>query len=382
MLTALMSRADIIPIELPHPYHAFQPASVARAGRGFILAASTMNEAEGGWDITLLEIDNDLRVVSETVFTGDASLTVQKVIGLEDGLILLGNTTSVRGTFKRIEGIQDIFVARLDQELKVDWSINVGGRGLNHAQDIIVSGETVTILGWIDTPGGNIADHFGGWDIVIVQYSLTGELIWMKCLGGRQDDIAGVLLSEGDSVLVAYNSWSKRRKWDIELVGLDNSGHLRWRKTIGGQGTDLVSKLISSQEGLRILGSTDSTDFVPAARGDADIFVMGLTGRGRTRWAVRLGGSYADMAADIVETNGKVTVLGWSESSDRDVRNHLGGKDLVVFELKGKDRDVYASTFGTLNDDWPLRILLSRNQPLFFGSTAVGERVFLPFCIK
>jgi hypothetical protein len=382
MFAAVMNMADIVPIEMPRPYYAFQPVSVTQTDRGFILAANSKNRAEGGWDITLLEIDNDLRVVSEKVFTGDASLTVQKVVGLDEGLILLGNTTSARGDFKRTEGIQDIFMARLDAKLEVDWSVNVGGRGLNNAQDVVVSDETVTILGWVDTPGGNIPGHRGGWDVVIAQYRLNGELLWVKSLGGRRDDIAGVLLSEGDSVLAGYNSWSEKRKWDIKLVELGENGRIRWRKTVGGQGTDLVSKLNSSQAGLRLLGSTDSKDFVPEARGDADIFVMGLTGRGRIKWADRFGGSYADMAADIVETNGTVIILGWSESSDRDVRNHVGGKDLVVFELKGKERDVYTSTLGTLNDDWPLQILLSENQPLFFGSTAVSEKVLQPFCIK
>jgi hypothetical protein len=377
-----MSWTDIIPIELTRRYHAFQPVSVARIGRGFVLAANSMDKAEGGWDITLLEINNDFRVVSERVFSGDASLTVQKIVGLEDGLILLGNTTSARGTFKKREGIQDIVVARLDEELEVRWSVNIGGRGLNHAQDVVVSSETVTILGWIDSPGAVIPDYFDGWDIVIAQYSLDGDLIWIKSLGDRRDDIAGVLLSQGDSVLAGYNTWSKKRKWDIELVRLDNGGRIRWRKAMKGGGSDLIAKLIPSQGGLVVLGSTDSDNFAGPARGDVDIFVMGLTGRGRTRWVGRLGGSYADVAVDIIETNEKLTILGWSESSDRDVQKHLGGKDLVVFELKGNDREVYCSTFGTLNDDWPLQIVSSKNQILFFGSTKVSEKVLQPFCIK
>jgi len=382
LMTAVLSWVDTIPIELPRQYHAFQPVSIARTGGGFVLAANSEDEAAGGWSIALLKIDNDLRVVSERVLKGEGSNTVQKIIGLEDGLILLGNTTCSEGTLKRREGIQDIVVARLDEELEVRWSINIGGRGSNHAQDIVVSGETVTILGWIDTPGKNIPDYTGGWDIVVAKCSLDGELIWVKSLGSGQDDVAGVLLSDGDSVFVGYNTWSKRRKWDIEIVRLEIDGRIGWRKTVRGRGSDLIGKLIPSQEGLIVLGSTDSDNFAGSARGGVDIFVLRLSDRGTIKWAERIGGSRIDMAADIVETNGMLTILGWSESNDVDVQEHIGGKDIVVFKVDLNDREVQSYTFGTLDDDWPLRIISMQDRHYFFGSTQISATVQQPFYVK
>jgi len=384
MVTALCCRAETAPIEVPGTYYAYQPVSVAPVPGGFVLAANSMDNAAGSWEISLLEIDRDFNVVAERVLAGNRSNTVQKVIGLDDGVILLGNTSSSEGAFKTIEGVQDIIVARLDEQMGLRWSANLGGSGLNQAQDISVSKETgtVTILGGSDEPGSEIVDHFGGWDIVVAQYDLDGRLRWTRTLGGREDDIAGVLLSVGDSVYACYNTWSGRRKWDIELVRLDNRGRLRWRKTLGGKGSDLIGKLIRSEEGLIVLGSTESEDFVPAARGDTDIFVLGLTERGRTRWGVRLGGSRTDMAVDIVEANGGLTILGWSESNDLDIHDHLGGKDLVVFNLKANDRGAQSYTFGTLDDDWPLQIISVQDHRYAFGGTKVSERVLQPFWVK
>lgn len=386
ILTALSCRIGASTIEVQGTSYAYKPVSVVSTSRGFVLASNSMDKADSSWNISLIDINSDFNITVERTLTGNKSNTVQKIIGLDDGLILLGNTSSSEGVFKTTESVlQDIVVARLDKQMGIRWSINLGGHGLNHAQDISVSRETgtVTVLGWIDEPGDEIPDHFGGWDIVVAQYDLhDGKLRWTRTLGGREDDIAGVLLSVGDSTYVCYNTWSNRKKWDIELVRLDKRGRVRLRKTLGGKGTDLIARLIHCPDGLIALGSTESEDFVPEARGGTDIFVMGLTERGRTRWGVRLGGSRADMAADIVETDGRLTILGWSESNDIDVHDHLGGKDLVVFSLGIDDREVHSYMYGTLDDDWPLQIISMKDHLYIFGGTKVSERVQQPFWIN
>jgi len=386
LLAVLCCRVEAATLDLQGTNYAFNPVSIISTSRGFTLASNSMDNSAGSWEISLSDIDNNFNVTGNWIFTGNKSNTVQKIVALDDGLILLGNTSSSEGILKMTEStLQDIIVVRFDEKMRVRWSINLGGHGLNQAHDISISRQngTVTILGWTNESGGEIDDHFGGWDIVVAQYNLDkGELNWVKTLGGKEDDIAGVLLNVKDSTYVCYNTWSDRHQWDIKLVQLNKHGRVLWKRTYGGKGIDLIAKLIYSQKGPIILGSTDSEDFIPTARGEADIFVMGLGKRGKPIWDVRFGGSHDEIATDIIERNKRLTIIGWSESNDIDVQNHFGGKDLIVLNLGIEDHDVHSYSYGTLDDDLPLQFTSMQDQFYVFGATKVMDKVLQPFLVE
>ncbi len=385
-LSPILTFAEVIPISIPQSYTGYNPVGIVRNTEGFILAGNTQNP-ETGWDVSLLWLTDEYSLIKHHELRGNRSDIISKIIGVEGHFILLTNTASHSGDLIAEKGTFDINITKMDQEGHVVQTKTLGGSGINYAQDISVcmDEKAISVLGWLDSPGLDIVNIRGGWDIFVSKYSFRGERLWAKTLGSIEDDLSGSIVCVNGKVYIVFNSWNSERRWDLQFVSLDDIGNTIVKKSYGGMGSDIANKIIKTEDDdFIILGTSESRESeMGSFKGKSDILIMKINESGEIIWTTRLGGSANDIAHDIeIGHDGFYWVLGLTESNDGDIKSHIGGWDICIFKIDEKGNLLLSETYGTLNDEQPLDILAMENSILFLAGTKLSNIFTKPLLIK
>ncbi|MGB4230357.1 MAG: hypothetical protein WBJ63_07370 [Bacteroidales bacterium] len=104
----------------------------------------------------------------------------------------------------------DYWVVKLDSSGTIQWQKCLGGTDNDEAKSIqqtsdggyIVAGET-----WSND--GDVSGNHGIVDSWIVKLNSSGDIIWQKCFGGTDDDVAFSIQQTSDGgFIVAGGTWS------------------------------------------------------------------------------------------------------------------------------------------------------------------------------
>lgn len=176
--------------------------------------------------------------------------------------------------------------------------------------------------------------------------SQTADVIeWQTCLGGSMSEetqsifhtndggfiIAGFTASNDDDVSGYHGGTS-----DCWIVKLSAMGNLEWQKTYGGSVADYASSIVQTNDGGYIFaGTTSSNDGdVSGNHGVVDVWVVKLDGQGGIEWQKCFGGTDEDFPASIVQTSeGGFIVAGVTNSNNGDVSGNHGANDYWVVKL-------------------------------------------------
>ncbi|MBL7989240.1 MAG: T9SS C-terminal target domain-containing protein [Chlorobi bacterium] len=192
---------------------------------------------------------------------------------------------------------------------------------------------------------------------------------WQKTLGGSGRDRAYSIAQTSDGgYIVAGVSWSKdgdvtenhgsSESHDYWIVKLTNTGELDWQRSLGGSEADIATSIAQTNDGGYIVaGWSASTDGdVTGHHGSSynyDYWIVKLTGRGAIQWETSLGGSSDDLANLIVRTtDGGYIVAGGSSSDDGDVTGHHGVSDYWLVKLTITGAIQWQKSLGGSNEDW------------------------------
>jgi uncharacterized protein (TIGR03437 family) len=221
------------------------------------------------------------------------------------------------------------------------WAHRTGSSGEDNASAIATdsSGNVYTVGTFENTvdfdpgPGISKLSSPGNSDGFIAKYDSSGDLVWVKPLGGSGDaagfgvavDASGNVYATGffggtidfDPGVGTFNL-SAKGEADIFVTKFDSVGNFIWGKQFGGIGGD------ESGAGIAIDGSgnvlttgvfTRPGDFDPGpgvfdmtAAGFSDIFVSKLSSDGNFVWAKRMGGPTNRTQADISDVGFGIAV--------------------------------------------------------------------------
>ncbi len=244
------------------------------------------------------------------------------------------------------------------------WQKCLGGSENDYAHAIrqtadggyIVAGAT-----WSND--GDVSGNNGGTDFWVVKLDAFGSIVWQKCLGGSQDEIAydvqqttdggyivvGTTTSDDGDVIGTsgtINTW---------VVKLDSSGNLGWQKSLGGRGSDYAHSVDQTTDGGYIVaGSTSSNEGdVSGNKGGGDVWVFKLDNLGNLLWQKCLGGSEDDAAWSIQQTTDDgYIVAGMTRSNDGDVSGNNGSADFWVVKLDSAGNILWQKCLGGSNTDF------------------------------
>jgi len=246
------------------------------------------------------------------------------------------------------------------------WQKCLGGSRFDWANSIqqTTDGEFI-ITGWSRSNDGDVSGNHGSRDYWVVKLNSSGSIVWQKCLGGSQPDMAYSIKQTIDGgFIVAGVSCSNdgdvsgiHGHLDCWVVKLNSSGNIEWQKCLGGSSNDGASSIWQTADGgFIVVGRSNSNDGdVSGHHGPTyypDYWVVKLDSSGDIVWQKSLGGSQPDLAYSIQQTtDGGFIVAGVSGSNDGDVSGNHGGNDYWIVRLNSSGNIVWQKCLGGSDDE-------------------------------
>ncbi|MEJ2628039.1 MAG: SBBP repeat-containing protein, partial [bacterium] len=153
-------------------------------------------------------------------------------------------------------GFYDIFISKYDALGNLKWVTNTGGEYSDMGNDIDVDGfGNLYITGY--TQPSAIVDY----RIFIAKFDTLGSPVWSQNVGGTGYDIGkGVTLDDCGNVYVTGSfespasfgdgiEYTGKGQWDIFVVKYNPSGNVLWVQTAGGSEGDFGKKIVKDDYG-------------------------------------------------------------------------------------------------------------------------------------
>ena len=223
----------------------------------------------------------------------------------------------------------EIFIAKIDPAGHFVWALSAGGSSFDSGTDVALDQwGNVYATGYFTQTSdfGNISLTGGANEAYLAKLSPGGQFLWAIQAGGTSDDVGeGVALdSNGNPYLIgtfegtaSFGPASRTTNGgdDVFVAKYDSAGQFQWVNTFGGSTLDFGYGISSSPVGaIYVTGSFQNVvDFGGTnltSVGNADVFVVKLSGNGQVLWAKRAGSITEDTGQGITFGQNKVYVSG------------------------------------------------------------------------
>jgi len=168
--------------------------------------------------------------------------------------------------------------------------------------------------------------------------------LWEKSFGGSEvDQSRAIVKTRDNSYIIAGNSFSTDGdissnfgSSDFWLIKINDLGELIWSKNFGGSNFDYATSITMASNGYVVSGYSQSADNQLTTNfGNNDYWVMKIDEQGTLQWQKSFGGSGFDLALDAIETlDGHIIVVGETESTDYNIAENRGLKDVLIIKVK------------------------------------------------
>lgn len=195
----------------------------------------------------------------------------------------------------------------------------------------------------------------------------TPFIQWQKSYGGTDRDFGSIARQTSDGgyiVAGATNSsdgdvTAHDNDYDYWIVKTDSQGNIQWQKDIGGSDADQASDIQQTDDGGYIVAglSFSSDGNVTVNHGQDDYWIVKLDANGNIKWQKSFGGSYYEVPYSLDKTNdGGYIIAGSSASNDGDVAGNKGEDDYWIVKLDGGGNIQWQKNYGGSFSDDPSSI--------------------------
>lgn len=342
------------------------------------------------------------KLLTVKTFGGSMNESAQKIIPTKDGgYAIIGYSQSQDGDVSKNDGTFDILVMKYTSNHALQWYKTFGGSDNDRGSDIIQTKDGgYAIIGYAYSKDGDITNNHGLQEFWIAKLNNVGEIEWKKTLGYTGLDygesiletedgyfITGVLdvtasEGKGDSMDTIPDLRKQQKTMhaggDYWAVKMNKSGDVLWTRYFGGMNTDTPYDAIQTDEGDFILaGSSDSSAFdIDNNLGVYDFWVLKLSSDGKkVIWKRNFGGTLIDAAWSIIKTNDNHFVMaGDTRSTDKDVSNNKGDADLWLVKMDTNGSIIWENTYGGTDFDVGRSIYETQDKGLVIaGSTRSSD---------
>jgi hypothetical protein len=283
-------------------------------------------------------------------------------------------------------GSRDMFIVKFNSAGNIIWAKGEGSAGDDICESITTDDSgNIYLTGYYNSNsisfGVTTLGNSGGYDIFIVKYDTTGNVIWAKGIGGTGWDeglsivadaasnvyITGIYYSTSITfgTITLTNADITGNFTDIFIVKYDASGNLLWAKGAGGAEFDESNSIITDVFGNLYItgyyyspfitfGSTTLNNANAANLGD--IFIVKFDTLGNVLWANDLGGLGDDRTnTSAADSNGNVYIAGFYNSPSltfgSTASNNLGGYDIFILKYDNSGNELWAKSIGDTGND-------------------------------
>ncbi|MBK9731891.1 MAG: T9SS type A sorting domain-containing protein [Chitinophagaceae bacterium] len=265
----------------------------------------------------------------------------------DGGLILAGGSQSNDGDVTGNHGSSDFWLVKTDGSGNIQWQKSYGGIDYEKAADVRVCPDGGYILvGFSESNTGDVTGNHGDYDVWVMKTDVSGNLQWQRSIGGSGYDAANgvVALNDGGFIVCGYSGSNdgdvtgNHGDDDACIFKLDESGTILWSKCMGGLNTDVATGVEAvGDDGFIFSCYSKSTGGdVENNYGLWDYWIVKTDLDGVIQWQNNFGGSLNDVCYAAKPTPDEGFILtGYSESQDVDVSGNHGKKDFWVVKLAG-----------------------------------------------
>ena len=300
-----------------------------------------ITEAHGNSDVWVVKLNPVGNIEWQKTYGGSGADYGRDILQTnDDGFIVVGYTNSPDGDVSFIRGSSDAWVVKLDPEGNIEWQQTYGGSLFDRANSIAQTTDGGYIIACVTmSDNDDVTENFGEQDYWLVKLASTGEIEWQKSYGGSKNDAPSEIHETLDGgYIVAGHTYSNDGDItdihgigtpDYWLVKLNVAGEIEWQNTLGGDEADFANSIVEIENGYVVAGETDSFDGdVTGHHGVnyADEWIVKLDLAGDIVWEKCLGGTGADIALSILQSQDENFVISGFTSTDNngDVTDHYG----------------------------------------------------------
>lgn len=246
---------------------------------------SGRNGIRDGW---LVKLDSNGNLVWQKMLGGSGDengYTVEQTT--DGGYIFSAVSNSSSGGVASNNGLFDYWLAKTDSVGNVQWENNYGGSLQEQMRGAIQTSDGGYIMtGYTQSNNFDVTGFQGINDIYVVKVDNLGVIEWTKTYGGTQTDRGSKVRQtpDGGYILSGYTNSSDGNVTgyqggfgDCWLVKIDNLGTIQWQKTFGGTDDEQGGDVILIPNGYLFVGNASSNDGdVSSNYGDADMWAVKL----------------------------------------------------------------------------------------------------------
>ncbi len=340
-------------------------AVAATLDGGFLVTGYTFSRGTGDADMLVLKTDSRGGIQWYRLFGGRGTEYGFGCCVSDNGYLLTGYTTSYG------EGSRDLLAVKVDLEGNEVWSGTYGGRGWDVGTAACEDGDGGYLLSGFTNSFGA-----GEEDIFIVRIDENGKEQWSRTYGGARFEYAGSIcrLENGNFMIGGATGTFGGGNSDIYLVQIDPDGREIGAESIGGQldsslpegaGTTFdwcCGAKTCSDGGFVAVGYTNAEDIM-------NMLVVRTDQRGELIWERNVGaGPFYDYGFSIVEIDGgDFLACGTTKSVG-------GNNDILIVRLDRDGAVISKRTLGGPDTDWGSALAVGRGgNVVIAGHTGAGR---------
>ena len=295
----------------------------------------------------IIKIDVSGNILWERTYGSTANDIAQKVLQTADGgYIVTGSKESRLPAFPDYIS-HDFWVIKINSLGEIEWQGVYGGTSFEKAFDIVeIVGGGYVLCGKTESINGDVIGYNGGsgYDAWIIKINLTGDLVWQKVYGGTNDETAFKILKTSDGGFIT-SGWTASNNgdvsgnhgaYDVWIVKFDESGNIIWQKTLGGSNSDYGNSIAETIDGNYVIAcASSSTDGDKSLNfGGNDVWVLKIDPSGSLIWETSFGGTNSDGAYGIRQSlDGGFIIGGYTYSIIGSVTESNGLNDFLIIKL-------------------------------------------------
>jgi hypothetical protein len=302
--------------------------------------------------------------------------TVKKIINLEDGYLISGQSLSIISGDKTVGGFggsgHHCWVIKLGVNGEIIWQKAYGGGSAETNFDVVQTNDNGFLFSFTSSSNisGNKTENSRGFaDYWLVKTDELGNIVWQKTIGGNNADEnlkaipcadGGYFLGGSSSSSISGEKTEDLRGFDIInadywVLKLDENRNIEWQRTIGGTNNDrFVVVRQTEDEGFLIAGHSRSDigfEKTENSRGDSsfDYWILKLNPQGDIEWQKTIGSNSNDLLYDMLITPENDILIGGVSgegiSGDKTVESN-GGSDFWILKLNSFGEILWQKSIG------------------------------------